>query len=114
VALKSKLMLWFLRREISNQVKEKTVFGKFWTWVSGKKVVIGALISVLTEIVNNLPVILPVFVKDANEVTRIFGIALTVVGLAHKAYKYAYNEELKKISANLAVVDPANVQDVKK
>ena len=114
MSLKSKVAGWVIRREINKQVKEQTMFGKFWTWVSGKKVVIGAVISVASEIVNNLPVLLPVFVQDANEVTRIFGIGLTVVGLAHKAYKYAYNEELKKIDSRLGSADPANIQDVKK
>ena len=93
--------------------------GKVWEWLSGKKLVVGSLISVLSDIVTVLPVLLPVVIKDANTVVHVIGFSVTAIGLAHKAYKYLYHEELKKVAEQLnvpvpTVEDIANIQDVKK
>ncbi len=118
MGLKGKIEQWLVARWISNQVKEGTVIGKVWTWLSGKKLVIGTIISLVSDVVSALPVLLPFVVKDAAQVAHIFGVSLTVLGLLHKGYKYLYHEELKKVADQLGVpvanvVDVANVQDVK-
>ena len=119
MSIKSKLVGWLIRREIEKHVKGQTMFGKIWVWLSGKKTVIGAVISVLTEVVSNLSIFLPLFIGDANEIARIIGVCFSLLGLLHKAYKYFYNEEVKKAYASVGQVAPgytdiANVQDVQK
>lgn len=74
------------------------------TWLNGKKVVIGSLITVTSSIVATLPVLLPLFITDVNVIAHAVGVAVTIVGLLHKGYKYYFHED---------VVDPANIQDVK-
>lgn len=66
---------------------------KFWDFMNGKKVIVGAIITVLGVIAGYIPVVLPFFGVDAALVVKIVGIATTVVGVAHKIYKFLYKEE---------------------
>lgn len=66
---------------------------KIWDWLNGKKTVIGAVITAISVTATQLGVLLPLFGVDAVLVAKIIGIATTVVGLLHKAYKFIYKEE---------------------
>ncbi len=70
------------------------MLGKIWTFLNGKKLVIGSVITVVASIVATLPVILPLVVSDANTVAHAVGVGVTVLGLLHKVYKFIYKEEL--------------------
>jgi hypothetical protein len=66
---------------------------KIWDYLSGKKTVIGVVITVLATIAGVLPPILQVVGVDAVLAAKVIGIATTVVGLAHKVYKFIYKED---------------------
>lgn len=66
---------------------------KIWEFLNGKKTVAGLIITVLAYILSMEPVILPVFGVSAVLVAKIVGITTTVVGVAHKIYKFLYKEE---------------------
>jgi hypothetical protein len=66
---------------------------KLWEWLNGKKTLMGIIITVLAWLATNVPVILPAVGIDAILVAKITGILLTVVGIAHKVYKFLYKEE---------------------
>jgi VIT1/CCC1 family predicted Fe2+/Mn2+ transporter len=66
---------------------------KFWTYMSGKKTAVGAVITVVASIAVGLPLILPLFIADAALIAQITGIALTIVGVLHKLYKFIYREK---------------------
>jgi hypothetical protein len=66
---------------------------KIWDFMNGKKVIAGVVITVLAWLAANATVILPVLGVDAVLVTKIAGILLTVVGVAHKIYKFIYKED---------------------
>lgn len=66
--------------------------GKIWDWLNGKKTVVGAVITIVAfapEIIAQLPN----FGVSPEDTARVLGIAVTVVGLLHKAYKFIYREE---------------------
>lgn len=67
--------------------------GKVWSWLNGKKLVLGAIITIVSSIVAGLPVILPLFIQDAAQIAQITGVALAIVGALHKAYKFIYKED---------------------
>lgn len=66
---------------------------KLWAWFDGKKTIVGAVITALAWAATNAAVILPVLGVDTVLVAKIGGILLTVVGVAHKIYKFLYKEE---------------------
>jgi hypothetical protein len=66
---------------------------KLWDFLNGKKTIIGAAITVLAIIAGALPVVLAAVGVDAILVAKVVGIATTVVGVAHKLYKFLYKEE---------------------
>jgi hypothetical protein len=66
---------------------------KFWEFMNGKKVVVGAIITFLTVVAGYLPAVLAFFGIGAVQVAQYVGIATTVVGIAHKIYKFIYKEE---------------------
>lgn len=95
MGLKDKVVEWAIRRELDKQKKEKTMMGKVWEWLSGKKLVIGSLLTLVASLVDSLPVLLPLFVTDAGQVAGIVGVGVTIVGLLHKLYKFCYKEDHK-------------------
>jgi hypothetical protein len=92
MGLKDSLAQWFIRRELDNQAKEGTMFGKIWAYLNGKKTVIGAILTIIGMIGDQLAVLLPVLLSPAEAVQYI-GIATTVIGGLHKLYKFVYKEE---------------------
>lgn len=92
MGLKDSLAQWFIRRELDNQAKEGTMFGKVWTYLNGKKTLIGAILTVLGMIGDQLAVLLPVLIGPAKAVQYI-GISTAVIGALHKLYKFVYKEE---------------------
>lgn len=66
---------------------------KIWDFMNGKKVLVGVIVTVLAWLATNAAVILPVLGVDAVLVAKISGVLLTVVGVAHKIYKFLYKEE---------------------
>ena len=66
---------------------------KFWDYMSGKKLVVGAIITTVTVIATQLGVLLPLLGLDAVLVTKIVGVATMIVGLLHKLYKFIYKED---------------------
>jgi VIT1/CCC1 family predicted Fe2+/Mn2+ transporter len=69
------------------------MFTKLWDWLNGKKTLIGAIITGLAYIAGALPAVLPFFGVEAVLAAKIVGIAVTVVGVAHKIYKFIYKED---------------------
>jgi hypothetical protein len=66
---------------------------KFWEYMNGKKLVVGAIITAVSVLATQLGVLLPLFGLDAVLVTKIVGVATMVVGILHKIYKFIYKEE---------------------
>jgi hypothetical protein len=66
---------------------------KFWDFMNGKKTVVGAILTALSWILANAGVVLPFFHVDAAHIAGIVGILTTVVGIAHRIYKWLYNED---------------------
>jgi hypothetical protein len=66
---------------------------KIWDYLNGKKVIAGVIITVLAAIAGYLAPALNLFGVDPVLVAKVVGIATTVVGIAHKIYKFIYKEE---------------------
>ncbi len=64
-----------------------------WTWLNGKKTIFGAIITAVAFIASGLGAILPLFGLSAVTVAKVVGIALTIVGILHKIYKFIYKED---------------------
>lgn len=91
VSVKSKVVEFFVRREINNQKKEGTLVGKIWSWLDGKKLLLGSVLTILGTVAEQLSVVLPALVGPAKSAQYI-GVATAVVGGLHKAYKWYYKE----------------------
>lgn len=72
---------------------EMGFISKIWEWLNGKKTVIGAVITVIALIGDQLGIILPLLGVDAVLVAKVIGIVSMVLGVAHKVYKFLYKEE---------------------
>jgi uncharacterized membrane protein YesL len=70
------------------------MFSSILAWLNGKKTIIGAVILAVTTIAAWIPGFLPFFGVGADHVVQIVGVATTVVGLLHKAYKYIFGEDV--------------------
>ncbi len=66
---------------------------KFWEYMNGKKLVVGAIITAVSVLATQLGVLLPLLGLDAVLVAKVVGIATMVVGVLHKVYKFIYKEE---------------------
>lgn len=66
---------------------------QIWDWLNGKKLAIGAAITALSWAAVNAATLLPAFGVSTARVTMIVGVLTTVVGVAHKLYKFIYKEE---------------------
>ena len=66
---------------------------KFWDFMNGKKVIAGVIITVLATAAGYLPAVLVFFGVGAVQIAQYVGIATTVVGIAHKIYKFIYKED---------------------
>ena len=64
-----------------------------WTFLNGKKVVIGATITLLSQVVPYLNTVLPAFSVDAAKTANVVGLVVTAVGLLHKLYKAVGGEQ---------------------
>lgn len=69
------------------------ILTKFWAFMNGKKLVVGAVITALASIAGILPVVLAAVGVEAILIGKIVGVATMIVGAAHKAYKFIYKEE---------------------
>ena len=69
------------------------MFSGIWAWFNGKKLIIGTAITVLAILAGAVPAVLVAVGANAVLVAKVVGIFTMVVGLAHKAYKFLYNEE---------------------
>jgi hypothetical protein len=65
---------------------------KVWTWLDGKKSVIGLILTATGGLALYLPAVAVQF-PNAKWIVVTAGIIQTVNGLLHKAYKAKYNEE---------------------
>jgi hypothetical protein len=95
MSLKSSVRDWFIRRELNNQAKEKTMIGKIWAWFDGKKTLIGAVLTILGTVAEQLSVILPVLLEPA-QAAQYVGVATAVLGGLHKIYKFIYKTDVPK------------------
>ena len=73
---------------------------KIWDWLNGKKLIIGAIITLLAELqvalLAAIPAIQAAFPSTSKIVvwsTAGVGALGTIVGLGHKLYKFIYHEE---------------------
>jgi hypothetical protein len=69
------------------------MFTKIWDFLNGKKTVVGVIITVLAAIAGYLPAVLAFFGVSAVAIAQWVGVATTVVGIAHKLYKWIYKED---------------------
>jgi VIT1/CCC1 family predicted Fe2+/Mn2+ transporter len=69
------------------------MIGKIWDWLNGKKTIIGAIITALAFVAGALPAVLTAFGVSAVLVAKVVGISTTVVGIAHRIYKWLYKED---------------------
>jgi hypothetical protein len=67
---------------------------KIWTWLDGKKTIIGAVITAISYLAAGLPTLLPGFGLEPSVVGKIVGVSLLVVGLLHKGFKLKYGSDL--------------------
>jgi len=91
MSLKSRVVEFFIRREINDAKKEGTIVGKVWTWLDGKKTVFGSVLAILGTVAEQLSVILPSLLGPAKAAQYV-GVATAVLGALHKAYKFYYKE----------------------
>lgn len=92
MGLGSSLQEWAVRLWLNKQVKEGTMIGKVWTWLNGKKTLVGAVIA-LIGFAPQIAALLPSLGVDAALAAKIAGAAVALVGIAHKVYKFLYKEE---------------------
>ncbi len=71
------------------------MFTKVWEFLDGKKTVVGSVIVALSVAAGYLPAVLAFFGVAAVKASTIVGVVTTVVGVAHKVYKFLYKEELQ-------------------
>ena len=71
------------------------MIGKIWTWLDGKKVLIGSVLVIFSVVADQLSVILPALLGPA-EATQYVGIATAIVGALHKVYKFIYKTDAPK------------------
>lgn len=71
------------------------MIGKVWAYLNGKKTLVGAVIVILSTVADQLSVILPALLEPA-EAAKYIGIATTVLGVAHKLYKFVYKTDAPK------------------
>jgi len=67
----------------------------FWDFMNGKKTVVGLIITALGFAAGFVPALLAALGVGAVTVVKVTGILTTVLGVAHKIYKFVYNEEHK-------------------
>lgn len=68
---------------------------KLWAFLDGKKTAFGLLITAASGLAAAIPAVLALFGVDAVQIAAVVGVATTILGLLHKAYKYVYKEEPK-------------------
>lgn len=68
---------------------------QFWDLMNGKKTIVGAAITLFAYLVAGVPLVAALCTTTvcAATVAKVGGIGLTILGLAHKAYKLIYREE---------------------
>jgi hypothetical protein len=67
--------------------------GKFWDYMNGKKMLVGAIITALSVVATQLGVLLPMFGLDAVLAAKVVGVVTIAVGVLHKIYKFLYKED---------------------
>lgn len=70
-----------------------SMLSKLWTKVDGWKTTVGIVITILAFASDNAQVILNTVGVDAVMTAKIVGVLVTVVGVAHKIYKWTYKED---------------------
>lgn len=78
---------------ISSGVTGVFMLSKFWNLISGWKTVIGVIITILAFLSDNAIEFTSAFGMDAVLAAKVAGILVTIVGVAHKLYKFLYKEE---------------------
>lgn len=63
-----------------------------WSFLNGKKTVIGAVITIVGYLAAGLPLLAPLVA--AATLTKIVGASTLVLGLLHKVYKLVYGVEI--------------------
>lgn len=99
MSLKTRVGEWLLRRELNNQVKERTMIGKIWQWFDGKKTIVGSAIGVLGYLAAGVPLVAPLCNENMtclSHVASVGGFLLAAVGVAHKIYKFIYKTDVPK------------------
>ncbi len=66
---------------------------RVWSWLDGKKTVLGATLLLTEKITLLLPTILPAYGLDAAHTAGVVGLATTAIGLLHKAWKWKFGTE---------------------
>lgn len=68
---------------------------KAWTFMNGKKTIVGAVITLFAYLVAGVPLVAALCTTAvcATTVAKVGGIGLTVLGILHKLYKFFYREE---------------------
>jgi hypothetical protein len=72
---------------------DTTMLTKIWDFMNGKKTIVGAVITAVSVGATYLPAVLAFFGVDAVKIATYVGISTTVVGVAHKIYKFIYKED---------------------
>jgi hypothetical protein len=69
---------------------------KIWEFLAGKKLIIGAIITILASLAALLPDVLPVFGLDPVLTAKVVGLVTMILGLVHKFYNFVFKEPYKK------------------
>lgn len=68
------------------------MLNKVWAYLNGKKLLIGAILTVISLVGEQLAVLLPALLPPATAL-KYAGVATAIVGILHKIYKFIYKEE---------------------
>jgi len=71
------------------------MIGKIWTWLDGKKTLVGAVLVILGVVADQLSVILPALLEP-SVAAKYVGVATAVIGALHKVYKFIYKTDAPK------------------
>jgi hypothetical protein len=65
----------------------------FWTFMNGKKTVVGLTITALAWLSTFVPAVMAALGSQPSQIAAVTGVLITVVGIVHKIYKFIYKEE---------------------
>jgi hypothetical protein len=66
---------------------------KIWDFMNGKKTAVGLIITALAFLAGFVPALMAALGVEALLVAKVAGVLTTIVGIAHKVYKFVYKEE---------------------